>query len=229
MKKLVEGPTLLVYPSLALKVGLHEAIFLQQLYYKLQFSQTVVESYKWYQCTIDNWQLQLPFLSKSTVERTIKSLCTMQLIERKGFDGRGTYYRIRHEMLQEMLVVDSASYRSARQIDSNHASTCRTIVPQTDGKGTSNWSAELAKNPCVLTADEALRSKERIIKESKDVLLYVKAIGGQWRVDEGQVFQVVYAALKNGADIVKLLQGIRKACQQQLPLNPQEIIGDVYA
>ena len=72
-------------------------------------------------------------------------------------------------------------------------------------------------------------SKERIIKESKDVLLYTKANGGQWSVDEAQVFQAVYEKPDGGTDIIKLLLQIQKACQQQLPLNPYELGGDAYA
>ena len=229
MTLLTKESPLIILPSVALKFGLREAVFLQQLHYRVHYSKTVVEGCKWYQCTIDNWLMQLPILSKATVERIIKSLCAIQVVERKGFDGKGTYYRIRYEVLQEMLVVDSASNKGAPQTDGYPASTCGANVPQTEGAGTSDWGIELAGNPGVSTAGDSLRSKERIIKESKDVLLYTKANGGQWSVDEAQVFQAVYEKLDGGTDIIKLLKQIQKACQQQLPLNPHELFGDAYA
>ncbi|MGM9951543.1 MAG: hypothetical protein ACI33P_15520 [Lysinibacillus sp.] len=229
MTLLTKESPLIILPSVALKIGTFEAVFLQQLHYRLNYSNTVVEGYKWYQCTMDKWLVQLSILSKSTVERIIKSLCAKQLVERKGFDGKGTYYRIRYEVLQEMLVVDSASNRGVPQTDGNHASTCGTIVPQTEGAGTSDWGAKLPENPDASTAGGALRSKERIIKETKDVLLYTKANGGHWSVEEGLVFQAIYEKLKEGTDVIKLLKHIRKACQQQIPLNPQELFGDGYA
>lgn len=233
MRKLVNCDSVPVYKQLAVKVGLHEAIFLQQLHYNLQFSRKVVERYKWYQCKMDNWLKQLPFLSKSTIERTIKSVCTMQLAERRTFDGKGTYYRIRYEVLQEMLVVDSTSNRSTLPTDGDDASNWGTITHQAEGESTSGRRRKMAGNADISTAGGALRSKERnkekIIKESSDVLLYAKAIGAQWGVDEGQVFIDVYEALENGADVIKMLMQVRKACQQQLTLYPHQLFGDGYA
>lgn len=108
MKKLVEGPVIILYPKLAVKVGLLEAIFLQQLHYNIQFSQRTVEGSKWFQCSTDGWLFQLPFISKSTIERLIKSLHTRKLIEKKRFDHKGTYYRVRYDELQRVLDVDNA-------------------------------------------------------------------------------------------------------------------------
>lgn len=102
----VEGPVTLVYPTVAVKVGLLEAIFLQQVHYNVQFSRTTIEGCKWFQCTNEGWLLQIPFLSKSTIERLIKSLHKRKLIEKKRFDHTGTYYRVRYDELQKLLDVD---------------------------------------------------------------------------------------------------------------------------
>lgn len=233
MKKLANCESVPVYKRLAVIVGLYEAVFLQQLHYNLQFSKIVMEGCKWYQCTVGNWMQQLPFMSKSTIERTIRTLCNIQLAERRTFDGKGTYYRIRYEVLQEMLVVDSASDRSALPPEGNHASICRTIMHQVEVESTSYRRLKMAENTVTSTAAGPLRSKERnkekIKKECNDVLLYVKAMGGQWGNDEKDVYQAVYDTLQNGADVVHMLTQVRQACQQQLTLYPQELFGDVYA
>jgi hypothetical protein len=233
MRKLANCESVPVYKQLAVKFGLFEAIFLQQLHYNLQFSKTVLEGCKWYQCKMDNWLQQLPFISKSTIERTIRSLCSMQLAERRTFDGKGTYYRIRYEVLQEMLVVDSASHRSLLPPEGNRASNCRTITHQTEGESASRRRMKTAETTDIPTAGGSLiskeRNKEKIIKECRDVLLYVKAMGGQWGVDEGQVFQAVYDTLQNGADVVNMLTQVRKACQEQLILYPHALFGDDHA
>ncbi|KGR84288.1 hypothetical protein [Lysinibacillus odysseyi] len=233
MRKLANCESVPVYKRLAVKIGLYEAIFIQQLHYRLQFSKTVMAGDKWYQCKMDNWLLQLPFLSKSTIERTIRSLCIMQLVERRTFNGKGTCYRICYEVLQKVLVVDSASTRSALPSDGNYASNCCTTAHQVEGESTSYRRRKIAKNADISTAAEPLRSKERIkekiIKESNDVLLYAKAIGGQWGEDEGRVFQTVYDALNDGADVVNMLTQVRQACQQQLTLYPDELFGNGYA
>lgn len=109
MSRLAEGPVIIVYPTLAVKVGLLEAIFLQQVHYHVQFSKTTLEGCKWFQCTTDGWLFQLPFISKSTIERLIKSLHTRKLIEKKRFDHKGTYYRVRYDELQRVLDVDNTS------------------------------------------------------------------------------------------------------------------------
>lgn len=106
MKPLTKGPVIIVYKDLAVKVGLLEAIFLQQVHYNVQITQTTAEGYKWYQCSTDKWLLQLPFISKSTIERLIKSLHARNLIEKKQFDHKGNYYRVRYDELQKLLDVD---------------------------------------------------------------------------------------------------------------------------
>ena len=105
-RQLVEGPAIPVYKSLAVKVGLLEAVFLQQLHFKAQISPTTAEGHKWFQCTTDKWLIQLPFVSKSTIERLIKSLHARNLIDRKRVDHKGTYYRVRYDELQRILGVD---------------------------------------------------------------------------------------------------------------------------
>ena len=233
MRKLANCESVLVYKQLAVKVGLYEAIFLQQLHYRLQFSQTFLESDKWYQCKVDNWLLQLPFFTKRRLERTIQVLYTMKLIDKQRLDSHGSYYRIDYEVLQEMLVVDNEPKRRDRQDGSCYPPNRHATIRQNGGESTPKWRVEGAENPDASTAGDALRSKERIkekiFKECNDVLLYVKAMDGQWGVDEGQVFQEVYDTLKNGADVVNMLTQVRKACQQQLTLYPHELFGDAYA
>lgn len=233
MTLLIKEPTIIILPTLAIKFGMVEAFFLQQLHYKSRFSQTVVEGYKWYRCTIDNWLMQMPFLSRRTLQRTIQSLNKQHLVERMCFDGQGTCYRIRYDVLYELLVVDNAPNGHVCQIGSNSAPNCHTSMRQSGISGMPDWHTEMDKNTDIATVGGALRSKERnkekIIKECHDVLLYVKAVGGQWGVDEGQVFQAVYDKLKNGADVVNMLTQVRKACQQQLTLYPHELFGDDHA
>ena len=151
----------------------------------------------------------------------------MQLIERLRLDSNGTYYRIHYESLQELLIVDNTPNRQKRRIDSNHAPTCSAAVSQNDGSNTPGWQVKMPENADISTAGDALRIKERRIKETKNVLLYAQGMGGQWGVDEGQVFQSVYEVVKNGTDISKLLKQIRKACQQQRTLYPNDLFGDV--
>jgi uncharacterized phage protein (TIGR02220 family) len=73
-----ENPVMIV-PSLAVKIGLNEAVVLQQIHYWLGISKHRFEERKWVYNTYQDWQKQLPFWSVSTIKRTILSL------ERQGF------------------------------------------------------------------------------------------------------------------------------------------------
>lgn len=100
---LIEEPPLQVLPSLACKVGLNEAIVLQQFHYWLQRSSNVQDGYKWIYNSITGWAKQFPFWSRDTVKRTISNL------EKKGYlitdnynkskFDRTKWYRIDYEKL----------------------------------------------------------------------------------------------------------------------------------
>ena len=73
-KLLVNECPVMVVPSLAVKLGLNEAVVLQQIHYWLEASLHVVEGRKWVYKTYREWQRQLPFWSESTIKRAIRSL-----------------------------------------------------------------------------------------------------------------------------------------------------------
>ena len=71
---LIAEPPLLVLPSLAVLVGLNEAIFLQQLHYWLQRSEHHRDSRLWIYNTYEEWHTQLPFWSVRTIRRIVSGL-----------------------------------------------------------------------------------------------------------------------------------------------------------
>ena len=73
-KLLVAEPPLLVLPSLAVLVGLNEAIFLQQLHYWLLQSGKERDGRRWVYNTYDEWHSQLPFWSLATLRRIVNGL-----------------------------------------------------------------------------------------------------------------------------------------------------------
>lgn len=52
---------LMCQPSLATKIGLNEAIFIQQLHYWLNRSTNYIDNRIWVYNTIDDWHKQFPF------------------------------------------------------------------------------------------------------------------------------------------------------------------------
>ena len=58
---LITEPPLLVLPSLAIAIGLNEAIFLQQLHYWLQQAGKERDGRRWIYNTYDEWHAPAPF------------------------------------------------------------------------------------------------------------------------------------------------------------------------
>jgi hypothetical protein len=99
---LIDEYPLLVLPSLAVAVGLNEAIVLQQLHYWLNNPKGGVEmdGYRWVYNTYEQWQADnFPFWSVSTVKRTFTNLEDMELVvsRQQATYDRKKYYRI-HEV-----------------------------------------------------------------------------------------------------------------------------------
>lgn len=73
---LINEPPLQVLPTLAQKVGLNEAIILQQVHYWLnpQFNKHFFKGRHWVHNTFTQWQQQFSFWSPKTIKRTIAGL-----------------------------------------------------------------------------------------------------------------------------------------------------------
>ncbi|MER2190645.1 MAG: conserved phage C-terminal domain-containing protein [Solibacillus sp.] len=74
MNLLINEPPLQVLPSLAVKVGLNEAIFLQQLHFRLLISTNVRDGHKWIYKTLAEWNEEFPFWSYDTLKRIVAKL-----------------------------------------------------------------------------------------------------------------------------------------------------------
>lgn len=71
---LIQEPPLQVLPSLAVQIGLNEAIVVQQVHYWLLRATIYHDSRKWVYKTIKEWQEEFPFWSEDTILRTLKKL-----------------------------------------------------------------------------------------------------------------------------------------------------------
>lgn len=79
MSLLINEPPLQVLPSLAVAIGLNEAIVIQQLHYLLPYSVTNKDGKNWVFNSIENWLKIFPFFSRNTLIRTFENL------EKMGF------------------------------------------------------------------------------------------------------------------------------------------------
>jgi hypothetical protein len=78
---LIHEPPLQVIPTLAVLIGLNEAIFLQQLHYWLQSkSAKVRDDQVWIYNTYEEWHRQMPFWSERTIQRIVGNLVEQGLV-----------------------------------------------------------------------------------------------------------------------------------------------------
>ncbi|WP_264740095.1 hypothetical protein [Cytobacillus firmus] len=68
---LVDERPILILPSLAERMGLNEAVLIQQIHYWLVKSRHITEGRKWIYNTYKDWKKQMPFWSHATIGRTI--------------------------------------------------------------------------------------------------------------------------------------------------------------
>lgn len=108
-KLLIEEPPLQVLPSLAIAIGLNEAIVLQQLHYLLRdprFGRRVEEK-QWIFNTYEEWQVSyFPFWSAVTIKRIFTSLSNLGLVvfcQPEGRTSRRKYYRIDTDVFETLL------------------------------------------------------------------------------------------------------------------------------
>lgn len=114
MSLLINEPPLQVLPSLAILIGLNEAIVLQQLHYLLPMAQTVHDGKKWVYNSFEDWQGQhFPFFSVDTVKRAFNSLRQKGLILceklQKQQRNQTNFYTINYDELNKLCSNNANS------------------------------------------------------------------------------------------------------------------------
>lgn len=107
MSLLTNESPLIILPSLALKLGTNEAIFLQQLHYWLGKTDNTYNGIKWAYNTIQQWADQLKIMSVATIERAVAKLKKLGvlLVEKlnPNKSDRTNFYSINYKKLAEII------------------------------------------------------------------------------------------------------------------------------
>lgn len=148
MSKLLinEGPVMII-PSLAVKIGLNEAVVLQQIHYWVTSSSHVIEGRKWIYNTYKEWQKQLPFWSESTIKRTIRSLEDQGFLISENWNqmkmDKTKWYTIDYERVEELEEPDSEPSITQNELPTTSACTKEnTILNQAIPESTSKITTE---------------------------------------------------------------------------------------
>lgn len=174
MKKsslIIQEPPLQVLPSLAVVIGLNEALIIQQLHYWLENPKVGVtrDGFKWIFNTYDEWKENFPFWSTATIQRIFINLEKMGLVIAEQLDAKSRdmrkFYRIDYEALCAMQ--DS-------NLLSSNTPTCYDV------KGTTEITTETTtKKP--LSAEKISKIKQAADKTVDAILATEKhAAGKTW-------------------------------------------------
>ncbi|MBI4319692.1 MAG: hypothetical protein HY675_14485 [Chloroflexi bacterium] len=116
---LLDEPPLLVLPTLAARVGLHESIILQQIHYWVRAGAGEVhEGRRWVYNSYPGWQKQFPFLSEFQIGRAMRSLEEQGLLVSGNFNRSGLdktkWYAIDYDKLKSLEAGQDPPDASAR-------------------------------------------------------------------------------------------------------------------
>lgn len=105
-KLIIDERPLLVPPTLASKIGLNEAIVLQQIHFLSTISDNEIDGRKWVYNSFDDWQKQFPFWSRPTIVRIFKRLKDADLIitgnyNKRAYD-RTMWYAVDYKTLSKL-------------------------------------------------------------------------------------------------------------------------------
>lgn len=174
-KLLINESPLQVQPSLAMTIGLNEAIFLQQLHYWMGASRHHHNGKKWVYNTYSDWLLQLKYLSLPTLKRTIKSLKDRGLLSVERFDklrsNQVNYYTINYDVLAIIEGNISQAIDSIDQLKMSQSSSsnCTNALDQNEPIHQLKMSqSPLAQNEPILTR-EYQQTTHETTQEKKDV------------------------------------------------------------
>ncbi|MDR4507963.1 MAG: conserved phage C-terminal domain-containing protein [Candidatus Brocadiaceae bacterium] len=151
-KLLIDDYPLMILPNLAVKIGLNEAVVLQQLHYWLERSNNRRDGRTWVYNSYREWHEQFPFWSVDTVKRTINKL------EKQGYvvssDSFNTYkmdktkwYTIDYEMLSALVPIEPETGANCTNLDSRkHQAIPETNITETTNTENTKKEKEKEKN-----------------------------------------------------------------------------------
>lgn len=165
MSLLFNRKPIVINAELADRIGLNEAIALQQLNYWIQDSTAGEEHHgrKWVYNTFEEWQRDnFPFWSVDTIKRTFAKLKKLGLVEtkqlRKAKHDHTNFYTINYEsgLLTDQCNLHQSNGAKSTNHSGQNASTGKGKMPQPNGAKCTNLHTETTTENTteIITADE---------------------------------------------------------------------------
>ncbi len=210
MNLLIQESPLQVLPSLALQVGLNEAMVLQQLHFRSLISNNFRDWHKWVYKTYEEWKNdEFPFWSVDTIKRAIRRLEVKGYIiatasyNRMKMD-KTKWYRIDYQKLQ-LFTEQHATMPTAKSADEEVQ-----IAPATKGE-----------MPLAITKENKSIKKD-LVEHELDVMSVIDYLNDktnkQFKASSKATAQLVRARLREGYSVID--------CQKVIDAKAKEWLGD---
>lgn len=187
---LIDEQPLQVIPSLAAKIGLNRAMFLQQLHYWLQKSKHVHDGKVWVFNTYEEWHEQFPFWSAEAVRKIVSQLEAKGIVEttdkyneRRG--DRTKWYTIDYEALAAHFAAKDHPDKSTEQpdksteLDPDKSTERYQRVPETNNRDSDLQSGEAQENLTPSPPNKPVSPKSFAISRLMELYAEAKEQGRQ--------------------------------------------------
>ncbi len=211
---------LVINPALAEKIGLNEAIVLQQMHYWLSKSNSGKEHEGriWIYNTYEQWVEQFPFWSESTIKRAINSLKNKGLIKvkqlKKQAHDRTNYYTIDYGNAD---LIDSAKVaRSTGPKWHDQRGQSGTLSTETTTETTTDIKKPMSSSTNIDHAAEKPDSKKWQTKAAKQLIDYLNQKTGRHYRHTTSNIRLVTARLDEGYTPNDVARVIERKCDEWL-------------
>lgn len=167
-KYIINEDPIFFLPTLAVGIGLNEAILLQKIHGWLQCTPKEAIGRNWIYNSYKSWHEQLPFMSETTIKRAVKSLIDKGIILTENFNkssfDKTLWYSIDYEKLNE-IVENSDSVK----MDHRECQNDPTMVSKWTDNTNNNYNKENINNINIINTKE--RFKKPTLQEIEDYCL----------------------------------------------------------
>ncbi|WP_097415398.1 hypothetical protein [Escherichia coli] len=171
MSLLMTSQPIVINRDLACRIGLNEAIVLQQLHYWLNETNSGTEhgGIRWVYNTTEQWLAQFPFWSESTLKRTFASLKSLGVLRREQLNkskrDMTNFYTINYEseLLEEVKVNESIRSKCTSTSGQSDLMDGRKMTRSIGSKRHavigSKWPNDLTENTTEITTENKTSSR----------------------------------------------------------------------
>ncbi|WP_312546363.1 conserved phage C-terminal domain-containing protein [Pantoea eucalypti] len=218
MSLLLKVKPLVISPMLALRIGINEAIVLQQICYWLEDTTSGIEydGKRWVYNSINAWNEQFPWWTAKTIQRTVSSLKKMGLIYveqlKKSQHDQTNYYAINYA---SPLLADTDNLSLSRETicpnrKGQFVPMDKDKLSQSIGSNCPNVTEITTENTTEITATPSCQVAPQpddewsLVNRSREVLRHLNKITGAKHTEAQSSMGHIKSRLKDAFTVEEL-------------------------